>query len=353
MRGRLVEHEHGRVGEERARDRRGADAGRRRAARPPRRRACRARRAATRPTRRGARGRERPRARRRSRPGARAARFARMVELKMCASWPASANVRRTSSCRSSRTSRPPTVTRPSLGIEEAQQQVRDRRLAGAARPDERDPPPRLEPQVEAGATQAAPAARSARSRPRARRPPGARARGSGPAGSRIAGSRSISSSTRRPAASVAESSRAAAAQRRDASNDASASSATRRHEHAVERTALASDGEHARRRSGPATRIESPSARPAASASRRPRRASSPLRARTRGQGVLLAPVDDELRRAAQQLDELGGQLGARGSLATAGGPRQPRRQHRHEHAGEQEPEREDRARRPAGRSR
>ena len=60
-----------------------------------------------------------------------------MVELKMCALWPAIANVRRTSCCRSSRTSRPPTVTRPLLWIEEAQQQVCDRRLAGAARPDE------------------------------------------------------------------------------------------------------------------------------------------------------------------------------------------------------------------------
>ena len=62
-------------------------------------------------------------------------------------------------------------------------------------------------------------------------------------------------------------------------------------------------------------------------------------------GQRVLLAPVDDELRRAAQQLDELGGQLRASGSLATAGGSRQPRRQHGHEHAGEQEPEGENRS--------
>ena len=37
------------------------------------------------------------------------------------------------------------------LGIEKAQQQVRDRRLARAARPDERDPPPRLQPEIEAG----------------------------------------------------------------------------------------------------------------------------------------------------------------------------------------------------------
>ena len=38
-----------------------------------------------------------------------------------------------------------------SLGIEKAQQQIRDRRLAGTARPDESDPPPRLQPEVEAG----------------------------------------------------------------------------------------------------------------------------------------------------------------------------------------------------------
>ena len=43
-------------------------------------------------------------------------RFSRMVESNTCASWPASANMRRTSSCRSSRASRPPIVTRPSSG---------------------------------------------------------------------------------------------------------------------------------------------------------------------------------------------------------------------------------------------
>ena len=39
-----------------------------------------------------------------------------MDEANTCASWPASAKVRRTSSCRSSRTSRPPMTTRPRSG---------------------------------------------------------------------------------------------------------------------------------------------------------------------------------------------------------------------------------------------
>ena len=36
------------------------------------------------------------------------------------------------------------------LGVEEAQEQVRDRRLAGAARPEQGDAAARLEPQAEA-----------------------------------------------------------------------------------------------------------------------------------------------------------------------------------------------------------
>ena len=71
VRGRLVEHEHRRIGEERPRDGQALTLPARRASRPPRRRACRARRGATRPTRRGGHGRARPRARRRSPPGAR------------------------------------------------------------------------------------------------------------------------------------------------------------------------------------------------------------------------------------------------------------------------------------------
>ena len=43
------------------------------------------------------------------------------------------------------------------LRVEEAQQEVRDRRLAGAARPDERDPRAGLEPQVEAARARAGP----------------------------------------------------------------------------------------------------------------------------------------------------------------------------------------------------
>ena len=35
------------------------------------------------------------------------------------------------------------------FGIEEAQEEIRDGRLAGSARPDERDPPTRVEPEVE------------------------------------------------------------------------------------------------------------------------------------------------------------------------------------------------------------
>ena len=57
-------------------------------------------------------------------------------------------------------------------------------------------------------------------------------------------------------------------------------------------------------------------------------------------GEGVLLAPVDDELRRASQQLDELGGELRPGGSLTTAGGAGQDDRQRRNERAHEQQPD-------------
>ena len=47
----------------------------------------------------------------------------------------------------------------PLLGVEEAQEQVRDGRLAGAARPDERDPPARLEAEVDAASAGCSPVA--------------------------------------------------------------------------------------------------------------------------------------------------------------------------------------------------
>ena len=96
------------------------------------------------------------------------------------------------------------------LGIEEAEQQVRDRRLAGAARPDERDPPAWLEPQVEAAQRRRL-SGRVAGGDTLEGHDRGKRGAGRGSAGSRTAGSRSTSSNTRRPAAIVAESSRAAA----------------------------------------------------------------------------------------------------------------------------------------------
>ncbi len=80
-----------------------------------------------------------------SAPGRASRRFSRIVESKRCASWPASANVRRTSSWRYSRRSRPSSVTRPCSGSRKRSSRFVDGRLAGAARADERDAPARLE----------------------------------------------------------------------------------------------------------------------------------------------------------------------------------------------------------------
>ena len=112
----LVEHQHGRIGQERAREReplpltarelrplladQGVEPVRERG--DPLVRAARSRSASSRSASEAA--------------GRASLRFARIVESKTCASWPASANCRRTSSCRYSRTSRPSIVTRPCSG---------------------------------------------------------------------------------------------------------------------------------------------------------------------------------------------------------------------------------------------
>ena len=59
----------------------------------------------------------------------------------------------------------------------------------------------------------------------------------------------------------------------------------------------------------------------------------------------LLLAAVDDELGGAAQELDELGGQLAARRSLAAPGRGAEPGRERRQREPGDEEPGREDRA--------
>ena len=195
--GRLVEHEHRRVGEQRPRERRCAGAGRRRARAPPRRRACRGRPGDRRPSPRSARG------------GAPScdlgvargrAREAHVVSDR----WPrtgASPGRRprsrgRTSSWRYSRRSRPASRHPPALRIEEPEQQVGDRRLAGAARPEQRDALAGLEPEadsVDRGTRLARGSARATSSSATAN---GHSGPGAGPIGSRTAARRSVSSRT-------------------------------------------------------------------------------------------------------------------------------------------------------------
>ncbi len=67
--------------------------------------------------------------------------------------------------------SRPGERHAPRLGIEEAKQQVDDRRLPSSARPDERDALPGLEPDAEAVERGKTRRADTARERPRARPP--------------------------------------------------------------------------------------------------------------------------------------------------------------------------------------
>ena len=104
--------------------------------------------------------------------------FSRIEVEKRCESWPATATVRRTSSCRQPAQVAAADRHSACLGIEEPQQQVGHGRLARAARPDERDPLSRLETHRDAVEHRPARPARSGHARPRVRRPPGpARAR--------------------------------------------------------------------------------------------------------------------------------------------------------------------------------
>ena len=160
--GRLVEHEHGGVASS-ARATRRAGAGRPRALARARRRGCRAPPEARDPAVQMRQTQRARRARSSLASGGRARRCPGCVAEKTCASWPATANVAAHVLLAESRMSRPPIVTRPSLRVEEPQQQVRHRRLPGAARPDERDAAPRLEAQVDAARAPAARRARSAR----------------------------------------------------------------------------------------------------------------------------------------------------------------------------------------------
>ena len=251
--------------------------------------------------------------------------------------------MRRTSSCRSSRTSRPPIVDAAALGVEEAEEQVRDGRLPRSARPDEGDALAGLELRSTPSRT-AGSARRSGRSRPRARPRP-ARSR---PAlelgGSVIAGLRSVSSSTRAPAARVAGSSRAAAGSGATASNEESASSAsvatsTRSSVPVVVRGD--GDREHADDRQ-PGDEHQSrvgeagdEGVAPAESAELR-------VGGTRRGERVVLPTVRDELGSAAQDLDELGGELAARGGLPPADDRDEPRGEQRHGDSPEREAERQ-----------
>ena len=122
------------------------------------------------------------------------------------------------------------------LGVEEAEEEVGDGGLAGAALADERDPATGREPRSKPSST-ARPAGYRTVTVSRATVGAVPRRRGGSLRIDDRPG-RSISSSTRRPAASVAVSSCAAAGSVATLSNDASARSATVADEHAVERPA-------------------------------------------------------------------------------------------------------------------
>ena len=124
----------------------------------------------------------------------------------------------------------------PALRVEEAEEEIRHRRLAGAARADERHALPRLESQVESveGGRFACRVPRRHRARARTT----GRAAGAASGEDRVmtVGSRSMSSRTRRPAATVAASSWAAAGSGSDSLERRKGEQCDGRHEDRIER---------------------------------------------------------------------------------------------------------------------
>ncbi len=159
-----------------------------------------------------------------------------------------------------------------------------------------------------------------------------------------MAGSRSVSSSTRRPAASVRSSSRAAVASGWTASKDASASrpsvaiSTRSSCPSACAATASASTpatvsaADHEAEAVGGAVG----DGRPAREPHQRPVGLAQPL------QLLLLAAVDGELGRGLEELDEVGRELAAHGRLAPCRASAEGAGERRHREAADQEPDRE-----------
>ena len=227
------------------------------------------------------------------------------------------------------------------LRIEEAEQEVRDRRLAGAARPDERDPPARLEPQIEAAQrrrlSRRVAGSNTLEGHDRGKR--GRRARLGGIAHGRLAVDElehAAAGCDRGPEL------RGGGPKRRDALERRQREQSGRRDEHPVNRRV----GRHSKHTGDGQAGDQDRQALREAGCERVAPAEAGELAAPCpdAGEGVLLAPVDDELRRTSQQLDELGGELRPRGALTTAGGPGQGDRQRRNEHADEDQPNRKNR---------
>ena len=256
MRGRLVEHEHRRVREQRAGDDEPLALAARELAALLADERVEPVAAGARPSRQDPRPpRAPPRSRRRSPRAAPRRTFSRIVVEKRCASWPATAIARRTSSWRYSRRSRPPSVTRPASGSRK-----RSSRFVTVVLPAPLGPTSATRRPARAGGrrrrARAARRARSARGRPRARprTAPPASGSGLGRVGDgRLAVGQLEHAAGRRRASRPARARPAASGC--TASNDASASSASTaistrsRSPCGVRRDG---DGEHARdRRAG------------------------------------------------------------------------------------------------------
>ena len=272
-------------------------------------------------------------------------RFSRIVESKTCASCPASANVLRTSSCRSAAdvdaVDRDPARPR----IEEAQEKVRDRRLPGAARADERHPAARARA---GGRSRRAPAslpdgyAAVTPSRATVTCPRGGACRLDRIGHPRLAvGQLEHAPSGGERRGELARRAR----ERRDGVERRQREERERGDEDAVERAGVVRgdcDGQHADRREAGhehGQRVREPGDESVATAEAHELTVG---RADAR-ERVLLPAVGDELGCAAQELDELGRQLAPRRRLAPADASPQPSCEHRHRDPAEREAERED----------
>ncbi len=242
--------------------------------------------------------------------------------MNRCASWPASATTRRTSSCAYSRRSCPSRSHAARIRVAEADEQVRERRLAGSARAEERDAAAGQE--LEVDAVEHPGAVRRIANADALQPQRGASLGGAAVARDRARPGRGRSART---AALPQHPCRPDAVPRagsdRTPSNDASVRSASIPSRTPSSRPPVTAGTAAARTAAEPtpASAVTAPSPAPALSASRTADRRWRRSASSSAVQPLARRSVGDELGQGAEQLDHAAGELGALHRAPSRGG--------------------------------